>query len=157
LGTGAAPAVAPSHPDILNKDIDSFQHFLNNIGQSKNRNKVLARVPKGARARVAEVSTAVLQMVLDRDTVEAWGKLMAFTYCVLKLPSASKTPDLMQKSLATIVKNQATKYAEAFILPTLPQITNQTNIPSSEESLRRRVAAKFEDSDIRGVKFFGIH
>jgi hypothetical protein len=75
----------------LNQDIDSFQHFLDNIGHFKNRTKVLARVPKGARARVAEILTTVLQMVLDRDTVEAWGKLMAFTYCVLKHPSASKT------------------------------------------------------------------
>ena len=123
--------------------------------------RVIARIPKGARIKAAEALSVLLNNVINSRTEHAWARLFGFAYGALKQPMKD-AHDVAQKSLSTRIKNQIVHYMDTDALPEVERSDasanprNSARMPpthaeNADRSLRRRVAGKFADNDVRGA------
>jgi len=124
------------------------------VSHCRPRFRVLLRIPKGAVIHVAGALQNLLSRVLEQRSQIAWGRLMSFCYLGIQCPS--KEQDGHHLSLATKIRQQVTNFMESESLPDLSSIVaptfNRRNAEvDTNAQLRKRVAAKFADSDIRGA------
>ncbi len=125
----------------------------------KARVRVLARVPKGARTQVAEALTTTLNQAIERGTHLTWVRLLGFAYGTLRKPPKADIRDPLQGSLTTRVKHQVAQYmggtGDRLIEPPAPTQYQDRRKQDEEEmeaeQLRKRVAAKMADCDVKGA------
>ena len=124
------------------------------VARLKSSVRILARVPKGARIAVGEAYTTLLHQARVEPTPYTWARLLAFPFAALATP-AKTIKDPTQPSLATKVKQQVGEYMAAAGLLEPPQVRadkpRRQGEGGGEHLLRRRVAAKFADGDVRGA------
>ena len=135
---------------------DFVAELPNHLARWKARIRVLARVPKGARISVAAALATLLKRVVQRKDAMAWARLLGFSFGALQQPSRTNIRDPSQPSLATKIKNQVAWYmAGEDRLPEPPElqadrVRNQCEDEDGKH-LKRRVAAKFADGDVKGA------
>ena len=118
----------------------------------RNNYRVLNRIPKGAIRQVGDALNDILKSVIEQCTPVAWSRLICFCYLGLRVPDRER--DGHSTSLATKVNKQVADFIALGSMPHLPPIVTEQSSRSQIDSslkLKRRVAAKFADSDIRGA------
>ena len=110
------------------------------------RTPVVKRIPRASRHKAAVTLTNVIRSVIDEPNAEApWKDLLQFAGICLSRP---KRGGKKAKKLATIVNNQITDFMSI-------SCNNNKNMKQNgernESSIRKLVAAKIADADIRGA------
>ena len=121
------------------------------LSKCRVRFRVLNRIPRGAIIAVADALSRLIREALEFRTRSAWGRLLCFCYWGLRCP---KNNGESHESLATVVKRQVSQFLEATGLPDLPENEREQAVgggSSSDERLKRRVAAKFAEGDVSGA------
>ena len=134
--------------------LPDFEGYLSSC---RSRMRVLARIPRGAVIPVADALRRLIQEALEQKTQLRWLRLMSFCYWGVRCPDRKEG---CHSSLATLVKQQVDKFISSDVLPELPMPVDLGNFNSdvrrnseddSGAKLRKRVAAKFVDGDVRGA------
>ena len=100
---------------------------------------------------MADALQRLLREALNGGNELAWGRLMSFSYWGLRCPGGSGSG--RQVSLATSVKQQVSHFLQLTDLPSVivsPSVRLRAGT-RGEDALRRRVAAKFAEGDVRGA------
>lgn len=111
-----------------------FIEFISNLKQS---NRLVKRIPKGARSVVANDLSVLIEKCIAKNSVQDWRNLLLFTYRTLRLPEKKVGLSLVQ----IIKQNSSTPLAP----PQTQKLSNR------QSSLSSRVEAKLADFDIRGA------
>ena len=109
-------------------------------------------IQRGAIISVADVLHQLLQQAMRESSPLAWGKILSFGLCALKQPSNATGSEDRSISLTTLVKRQVQEFLQMDGLK-LPEKTDHKSIKNGDKDfkLKRNVAAKFEDGDLKGV------
>ena len=108
------------------------------------------RIPKGAVIPVADALQRLIREALDRGSDIAWGRLLSFSYWGLGCPGESGR--VRQVSLLTLVRQQVVRFMEGTDLPAVKVTTRRRDgVRGGDETLKRRVAAKFAEGDVSGA------
>ena len=120
------------------------------IGRCHHSLRVLNRIPKGAIIPVADALQRLIREALDRGSEIAWGRLFSFSYWGLGCPGESG--GVRQVSLSTLVRQQVARFMEGTDLPAVQVTTRRGDgVRGGDETLKRRVAAKFAEGDVSGA------
>ena len=139
-GVARVPARAETPPIDLVGYIGRCHHSL----------RVLNRIPKGAVIPVADALQRLIREALDRGCEIAWGRLLSFSYWGLGCPGESG--GVRQVSLSTLVRQQVARFMEGTDLPAVKNTTRRRDgVRGGDETLKRRVAAKFAEGDVSGA------
>ena len=96
--------------------------------------------------------TAGHSPAITENTPLAWGKLLSFRTCALAQPVANAGSGDRDVSLTTRVKRQVQAFLQADSLVAPERVTYTRNVGNNEDiQLRKRVAAKFADGDLKGA------
>ena len=109
-------------------------------------------IPKGAVICAADALQKLLDCAIREKSLIAWGKLFSFGCVGIRQPAVSGESGPRSLSLTTRVKKQISELLEANRLVT-PENTRvrRDSIGDGEATLKRAVAAKFADGDLRGA------
>lgn len=119
----------------------------------RSTNKVIPRIPKGARRTVADSLTKIITTALESNNVQDWKNLFCFALVALRQPC----PTNDSKNFTTAIKRQVNDYVVSHNLTTsAPAIRfhereSGNNSIDARNSLRRQVDAKLSDLDIKGA------
>ena len=107
-------------------------------------------IPKGAVIPQVDALQRLITEALDRGSELAWGRLLSFSYWGLRCPGESGGG--RQVSLSTLVRQQVAQFMGNTDLPVV-QVTPRTRygVRGGDETLTRRVAAKFAEGDVSGT------
>ena len=90
-----------------------------------------------------------------KQTPTTCARLLTFSFGALAKPGKEETKDPSQPSLATKIKNQVDEYTERTVLidfsPNRARNLRRKGENGEGEQLRRRIATKFVDGDVRGA------
>ena len=126
-------------------------NFVNYLTRCRNNFRVLARIPRGATIAAADALETLISGALEQQTTHAWNRLMSFSYWGLRRPENDET-EATHRSLTSKVKKQISTYMESGELPSLPLNDRIHRVyTDKDDHLKKRVAAKFADGDIRGA------
>uniref|UniRef100_A0A8D9A467 Uncharacterized protein n=1 Tax=Cacopsylla melanoneura TaxID=428564 RepID=A0A8D9A467_9HEMI len=110
--------------------------FTDEISTLKRNVPILKRIPKGARNVTAEkLSTRILRCI-NSNSVDAWKKLLLFSYECLRVPEKQGS-----RSLTNLVKDNVSSQM-------LPDVKKKRK---KELTLEQRVEKKIEDFDTKGA------
>ena len=135
-GVARVPARAENPPIDLVGYIGRCHHSL----------RVLNRIPKGA---VIPVADALQRLIREahRGSEIACGRLLSFSYWGLGCPGESG--GVRQVSLSTLVRQQVARFMEGTDLPAVQVTTRRGDgVRGGDETLKRRVAAKFAEGGV---------
>ena len=120
------------------------------IGRCHHTLRVLNLIPKGAVIPEADALQRLIREALDRGSELAWGRLLSFSYLGLRCPGESGGG--RQVSLSTLVRQQVAQFMGNTDIPVV-QVTPRTRygVRGGDETLTRRVAAKFAEGDVSGT------
>ncbi|XP_055349620.1 uncharacterized protein LOC129596295 isoform X2 [Paramacrobiotus metropolitanus] len=112
------------------------------------KERILRRIPHGARPAVRSSLQKVLQQVATKNDSQSWFKLLSFCPNALRLPE--KVISERSASLATAVKRNLALYEQGTDLPpSSPPPSRKQRC--SEEDLVRQVGQKIDDGSISGA------
>ena len=99
---------------------------------------------------MADALQRLIREALDRGSEIAWGRLLSYSYWGLGCPGESG--GVRQVSLSTLVRQQVARFMEGIDLPAVKVTTMRRNgARGGDETLKRRVAAKFAEGDVSGA------
>ena len=99
---------------------------------------------------MADALQRLIREALDRGSEIAWGRLLSFSYWGLGCPGESG--GVRQVSLSTLVRQQVAQFMEGTDLPAVKVTTRRRDgVRGGDETLKRRVAAKFAEGDVSGA------
>ena len=134
---------------VVTSQVDLVEY----LSLCRNRVRVLRIIPKGAVISVADALQKLLNRAVREKTPLAWGRLLSFSYWGLRQPTRDEGADGRSVSLTTRVKRQVSAYMEGDCLADLAgdPVFGGDRVADAEHGLKRSVAAKFADGDIRGA------
>ena len=99
---------------------------------------------------MADSLQRLIREALDRGSEVVWGRLLYFSYWGLRCPGESGGG--RQVSFSTLVRQQVAQFLENTDLPVV-QVNPRTRygVRGGDETLKRRVAAKFAEGDVSGA------
>ena len=99
---------------------------------------------------MADALQHLIGEALDRGSELAWSRLLSFSYWGLRCPGESGGG--RQVSLSTLVRQQVAQFWENTDLP-VEQVSPRSRygVRGGDETLKRRVAAKFAEGDVSGA------
>ena len=108
-------------------------------------------IPRGAVICVADALQKIIDSTIREGTALAWGKLLSFGRCAIRQPP-NDTENAPGPSLTTRVKRQVQEFAELnrLLAPERADLEEFRN-DSDDSKLKKRVAAKFSDGDLKGA------
>ena len=99
---------------------------------------------------MADALQHLIREALDRSSEIALGRLLSFSYWGLGYPGESG--GVRQVSLSTLVRQQVARFMEGTDLPAVKVTTRRRDgVRGRDETLKRRVAAKFAKGDVSGA------
>ena len=121
------------------------------ISQCCANGRALRIIPRGAVITVADALQKLLTAAMGDNTVLAWGKLLSFGWCGVGQPLIASEGGSAGPSLTTRVKRQVRDFLELDGLVAPERRDRRGGSGDGDLNLRRRVAGKFADGDIRGA------
>ena len=156
---------APQSPPSQDTELD-LALLLANLKQTR---PVVRRIPRGARIAAAEALSLLIDSAVDSGTSTSWSRLLCFPYAAFSVPR-HETHKTENASLTSKVKRSISAYmdvnsaepinAETFLSgqgctkQKDPKVTinrHPSNARNSGERLKRCVALKLQDGDVRGA------
>lgn len=139
---GAGAVSVPVQPDI---DLGEYIKKCRRV-------RVLRIIPKGAVISVADALQKLIDQAIRDKSFLSWGRLLSFCYVGLKRPALSDGGS-RGVSLTTLVKRQVADFMEATELdvPECDTTQRRACVKEEELGLRRCVAGKLADGDIKGA------
>ena len=165
-----SPATQPQPPQ-LSPPADIEGDLALHLARLKQMRPVAHRIPRGARITAAAALASLIDSAIDCGTVLSWSRLLCFPYAALSVPRR-KTHASEDTSLTTKVKRSIAAYMNGNAVNSNPAVTilseeeytkrkefrgkatDKHQAPSpqkADERLKRRVALKLQDGDVRGA------
>ena len=111
---------------------------------------VLKRIPKSARASVADSLSSVIDGALSQPSVASWTRFLSFAFAALRAPNL-KT-QRVRTSIASTIKKQLRNFNNDHqCLPSRPEKPAKHSQETVEKSIPRRVLGKCADGDIKAA------
>ena len=111
---------------------------------------VVKRIPKAARASVADSLSKAIDRALQQPSTESWTRFLSFAFVVLRAPG--KTTRGSRTSVATVIKKQVEEFdANSQCPPTALAKPAKTSQDTADDSVARRVQSKCADGDVKAA------
>ena len=111
---------------------------------------ILKRIPKSARAAVANSLSTVIDRALSQPCTETWSRLLTFAFVVLRAPSTKAQGT--RTSTVAVIKRKANDIVTSHpCVPTLPEKTIKRSQEGAGDSIVRRIKGKCADGDIKAA------
>ena len=148
-------SIPTNPPDCTACTEHSEEELADTIAKLKSTRRVIRRIPKGARILTADALTTLISTATRERSASAWCKLLKFPLLALSVPPRSD-PASEELSLTTKIKRQVSLYMETGGAVPVPTDTPATargrrRQQPAGEGLRKRVAAKLSDGDVKGA------
>ena len=143
---GSQTAADAVHSDLPDDMAEKLAYFKKNC-------QLLKRLPKSSRLIVADSLTSRIEAALNSSTAHSWWYLMAFSYCILRAPTRSKTQ--RTTAAAGIRQHIANNPPGDPIVVVAPPIDINHNTTSQHHptntNIAKQVMGKCADGDIRAA------
>ena len=137
------------------------EDLIRHLAERKKSKRVIPRIPRGARIQAAGALCELVDKVVLNGSETAWSRLLKFALHALSRPARGKM-DQHEASLTSKIKQQIARYMGD------EDSQNNSDVPAAErqssyganrrrrsgdqtEALKRRVAGKLVDGDVRGA------
>ena len=145
LGTPPATQTTATQPDDSTATCSVASALAKRLAMLRNDCSVIKRIPKAARASVADSLTKIIDRAISEPSAETWDNFLSFAFIALR--ATIKSTGDHRPTAASIIKRQVTEMEAGRPHPTVPQRSEPGNYPS-ENSIARRVRSKCADGDI---------
>ena len=136
-----SPAASPPSPVLHSR-----------LAELRDSCAVVRRIPKSARASVANCLSTIIDRAVMHPSIEAWTRLLFFAFVVLRSPE--KSSQGTQTSIATAIKRQTEDISALSHCPpppTAPPRPARSCQGGDEDSFARRVQGKCADGDVKAA------
>ena len=126
------------------------QSLHSKLAELRDSCPVVKRIPKAARASVADSLSSIIDRALLQPSLEVWTKLLSFAFVVLRAPG--KATRGTRTSVATAIKKQIADIDTISQCPLpAPERPSKTSREAAEDSVARRIQGKCADGDIKAA------